>query len=130
MKFADIEDAFMFVSYGMYGDHAAMICRSTGRICWSSESGDMDEIPEEAYESDDWVEVPHKNDLNLGRDLVLESAAQRFPAEQGRIRAIFSRRGAYASPLAPTNDRAHAPRLKAAAVHDMAALIYAAPVWS
>ena len=49
MKFADIEEAFMLVSHGMYGDHSAMICRSTGRICWSSESGEMDESPEEAY---------------------------------------------------------------------------------
>ena len=95
MKFGDIEDALMFVSDGFYGDNSAMVCKSTGQIWWASESGDMDEIPEDAYESDDWVAVPHKNDLDMGRDLVFEFVAQHLPDDSDRVRNFFHSRGAY-----------------------------------
>jgi len=95
VKFGDIEEAVMFVSYGMYGDHCAMLCKRTGEICWSSEASDMDEIPEEAYGSEDWIDIPHKNDLDLGRDLAFEFIAQHLPSEQERVQHIFRRRGAY-----------------------------------
>jgi hypothetical protein len=95
MKFSDIEDALMFVSDGFYGDHSAMVCKSTGQICWASESGDTDDIPEEAYESDDWVAVPHKNDLELGRDLVFKFISQHLPDDSDRVGNFFHSRGAY-----------------------------------
>ncbi len=95
MKFSDIEDAFMFVSASFYGDNSARICKSTGQICYSSESSDMDEIPDEAYESDGWVAVPHKNDLELGQDLVFKFVAQHLPADSERVHDFFHSRGAY-----------------------------------
>ena len=95
MKFSDIEDAFMYVSDGFYGDNSAMICKSTGKICYSSESCDTDEIPDETYESDDWVVVPHKNDLELGRDLVFKFVAQNLPDDSERVHDFFHSRGGY-----------------------------------
>ena len=95
MKLSDIEDAVLFVSSSMYGENSAMLCKSTGEICWSSDTSDIDDIPEEAYESDDWIEIPHKNDLDLGRDLVFDFIAQNLPSEQDRVYHIFRRRGAY-----------------------------------
>ncbi|MCI5144027.1 MAG: hypothetical protein D3923_00535 [Candidatus Electrothrix sp. AR3] len=95
MKLSDIEDGIMFVSSGMYGENSAMLCKSTGEICWSSDSSDIHDIPEEAYESDDWIDIPHCNDLDLGRDLVFRFVAQHLPSEEERIRNIFGRRGAY-----------------------------------
>ena len=72
-----------------------MICKKTGQICYQSEMTDLDEIPAEAYGSDSWVEVPHQNDLGLGRDLVFEFVAEHLPSDYYRLQMIFSKRGAY-----------------------------------
>lgn len=71
-----------------------MICKTTDQICYQSEMTDLDEIPAEAYGSDAWVAVPHKNDLGLGRDLVFEFAAEHLPSDYDRVQMIFRKRGA------------------------------------
>ena len=95
IKFSDIEDAFLFVSSAPYGEHVAVIRKSTGRILWRSEIGDMDEISDEDLESDDTVEIPHKNDLDLGQRLVFDFVLANLPDDYDHVRRIFSRRGAY-----------------------------------
>ncbi|MBC8425605.1 hypothetical protein H8E07_15935 [bacterium] len=87
----------MFVGGAAFGERAAMICPQTGQVCLRSEIGDIDEIPEDAYDSDSWHDVPHKNELGLGRDLVFTFVSQRLPGELDRIERIFRRRGAYSS---------------------------------
>ena len=51
--------------------------------------------PEEVYYNDDCIKIPHKNDLDLGRDLVFEFVEQYLPGDLGRVRQIFRRNGAY-----------------------------------
>ena len=77
MKLREIDDAFLFVGGAAFGERTAMIDRQTGPICYRSEMSDMDEDPEEAHESDSWLEVLHKNELDLGWDLVFSFVAQR-----------------------------------------------------
>jgi hypothetical protein len=96
IKFEDIEEAFDFVSFGFYGDHTAVLDKSTGQIYWNSDSGDLHEIPDEILESNDAIEVPHKNDLGLGKQLVFDFVRSNIPGDYEHIRLIFSRRGAYA----------------------------------
>jgi hypothetical protein len=96
IKYKDIEEAFDFVSFGFYGDHSAVLDRSTGKIYLKSESGDYHEIPKEILESDEAIEIPHKNDLGLGNQLVFEFVRSNIPDDYEHIRDIFSRRGAYA----------------------------------
>ncbi len=72
-----------------------MLCKSTGEIQYASDMAGVNDIPEEAYHSEDWIEIPHKNDLNLGSRLVTRFVADRIPEELGRVRAMFRRRGAY-----------------------------------
>jgi len=96
VKFEDIEGAFDFVSFGPYGDHSALLDKSTGKIYWHSETGDLDEIPEEMWELDDAIEIPHKKDLGLGNQLVFDFVRSHSPDDYGHVREIFSRRGAYA----------------------------------
>ncbi|MCX6340166.1 MAG: hypothetical protein NTX71_09665 [Candidatus Aureabacteria bacterium] len=94
MSFSDLEDAFLFVSSGSPFEHSAVLCRDTGKIYYKSEFGDLDEIPEDLdYEK--CVEIPHKNDLNLGKELVYEFAEMRFPDELNRVEHIFSHKEAY-----------------------------------
>lgn len=54
-----------------------------------------DEIPEELSERRDCIEIPHRTDLNLGRNLVFEFVEQYLPSDFERIRDIFKRKGAY-----------------------------------
>lgn len=55
----------------------------------------MDEIPDEVYEDEQYVEIPHKNELDLGKELVLEFAAGHMPDELDKIQSLFRRKGAY-----------------------------------
>lgn len=95
IKFSEIEDAFFFVSMApMFSNHA-ILCKETGKIFYESEYGDENEIPDEVYYNDDCIKIPHKNDLDLGRDLVFEFVEQYLPGDLGRVRQIFRRNGAY-----------------------------------
>lgn len=96
IKFSEIEDAFFFASAGGYGEHTALLDKKAGKIYFHSEYGDFDEIPEEAWESEDTVEIPHKNDLDLGQRLVFRFVDEVMPDDCDTVRKIFSRRSAYA----------------------------------
>ncbi len=95
IKFSEIEDAFFFVSMApMYSNHA-ILCKDTSKIFYESEYGDEDEIPEEIYYQEDCIKIPHKNELDLGRNLVFEFVEQYLPGDFERVLQIFRRKGAY-----------------------------------
>jgi len=96
IKFDDIEIAFEFVSSGPQYENYAVIDRKTGRIHYSSEISDIDEIPDDIEEEPErYIGIPHKNDLELGRNLVFEFCYQFLPQEIAHVQNIFSRKGAY-----------------------------------
>ena len=95
IKFSDIEDAILFVSSAGYGMHSALLCKDTGRILYRSEMRGLDEIGNEDLDSDTCIEIPHKNDLDLGQRLVFEFVESRVPDGYHRVQEIFRRRGAY-----------------------------------
>jgi len=95
MRFSDIQDAFFFVSSAGYGMHSAVLCKDTGQILYRSEMADIDEIGDEYLDWDTCIEIPHKNDLDLGQRLVFEFIERHLPDEYHRVRQIFRRRGAY-----------------------------------
>ena len=95
MKYSDIEDAFLFVSSSPPFEHYAYINKETGESYYVSEMAGMDETPEDIEDNDEYVSVPHKNDLDLGRDLVFDFIASVLPDELQRVRQIFRKAGAY-----------------------------------
>ena len=95
MTYDDIENAFNYVSSSAPGEHQAVINKTTGESYFRSILLDIDEMPDDIDESDQYIEIPHKNDLDLGRSLVMEFVEDRCPEQQQRVIAIFSRRGAY-----------------------------------
>jgi len=103
--FDEIEDAFLFVSSDEYGMHRALLCLDNGEIYYHSENGDLDELDEDKFDCDHFIEIPHKNDLNLGQRLVFEFAEQHLPEECDLVQRIFSRRGAYGRFKALLEDR-------------------------
>ena len=99
VKFSDIQNAFDFVSFGdELMEHAAWLCTETGKIYWRSEFDDDEDepLPEDIDDDEKYIAIPHKNDFNLGKNLVLQFAAEQLPDSYDKVREIFSRRGAYA----------------------------------
>lgn len=97
VKFDDLQLAFEFVSSGGLGENRAILDTQTGRLYWHSEVADNfeeDELPED-LDDERYLEVPHKNELNLGRRLVLDFVREFLPGDYDEVRDIFSRRGAY-----------------------------------
>ncbi|VVB71057.1 Uncharacterised protein [uncultured archaeon] len=95
VTFDEIEDAFLFVSSESYGIHRALLCLDNGEIYYQSELGGLDELDEETFDCDHFVEIPHKSDLNLGLRLVYEFTEGQMPDDFSRVQQIFSSRGAY-----------------------------------
>ena len=95
LPYDDIENAYLFVSmHPMFGNQA-LLSKKTGEIFYISEFGDSDELPEDMETSDDYIEIPHKNELNLGKQLVYQFVSDHLPEEADRVSHIFRRRGAY-----------------------------------
>jgi len=95
VSFKEIEEAFDFVSFGSPYEHQAFLDQETGQIYYQSEyNEELDELPED-IDDDKYIAIPHKNDLDLGRALVLDFAGEYLPDELSHVQAIFSRKGAY-----------------------------------
>ncbi len=96
--FDDIYNGFMFANIGGCGENSAILNKQTGKIYYCSDlSGidEFDEISEEDYDPNIHIEIPHKNELDLGRNLVFEFVEQFMPEEADKVGQIFRKRGAY-----------------------------------
>jgi hypothetical protein len=96
MKYSDIEDAFMFVSMSPPEEHYAYLNKETGETYYVSTLGDSDELPADLDENEKFINIPHKNDLDLGRNLAFNFISANLPAELKQVRRIFRSKGAYA----------------------------------
>jgi len=79
MTYDTIEDAFLFVSSAAPGEHCAVVNRITGETFFSSIISDYDELPDDVDENDAYIAIPHKNDLDLGKTLVMDFVRYRCP---------------------------------------------------
>ncbi len=95
IAFDEIEMAFDFVSSDVPFTNTAYLSKTTGKVYYHSVNMDFDEIPEDVETSDEYIEIPHKNDLGLGRKLVRKFAFRHMPDQLDHIEDLFSRKGAY-----------------------------------
>ena len=95
ISFDDVTNAFEFVSAGQKFENDACICTNTGSIYYSSVLTGIDEFPDDVEESDHYISVPHKNDLDLGRNLVFAFVDEHLPNQSNAVRDIFRSKGAY-----------------------------------
>jgi hypothetical protein len=95
IKHDDLSLAFDFVSSGAPMAHRAYLSLHIGRICWISELNPVEEeeSPDDLETSDRYLEIPHKNDLDLGRQLVFRFVEEQLPERCDRVAGIFSHRG-------------------------------------
>jgi hypothetical protein len=69
---------------------------NTGTIYWVSETNPLEEdVPGDLETSDRYIEIPHKNDLDLGKQLVLRFTADQLPGHYSTVEEMFRHRGAY-----------------------------------
>jgi hypothetical protein len=76
-----LEQALDWSSSSASGDNVALISRTTGEVFFRAMPGEyQEELPDDIDDETAYVAVPHKNDLDLGRELVLDFA-QTLPPE-------------------------------------------------
>jgi hypothetical protein len=94
IEYKDIEEAVEFVSAGHMSMHSAVVDMQTGTVLFQAESGDLDEFPEDV-DDERYRAIPGKNDLRLGRPLVMSYIQQHIPDAYQEVQRMFARSGAY-----------------------------------
>jgi len=95
MTFDEIEDAFFFVSMSEDYMNSATVCKKTGKIYYESDMGISDELPEDIDDLDQYIEIPGKNELDLGENLVFDFVSEFLSDKYDDVSNIFRRKGAY-----------------------------------
>ena len=92
-----LESALQWSSAGAPHEHEALLSRATGELFFKSMHGDFgEELPDDIEDGTVYVAMPHQNDLDLGRRLVIAFAEQVAPAHLHAIQSFFRHKGAYA----------------------------------
>ncbi|MDR3529601.1 MAG: UPF0158 family protein [Rhodopila sp.] len=95
VRFAELLEAFEFANFAHSECHA-YVCLDTGRVYFVSGQEDLDEdVPDDIEESDDYLAIPDKRDLDLGNRLAFSFARQEIPDDYDTVLDIFRRTGAY-----------------------------------
>ena len=93
----DLREAFEFVCAGGGGEHQAFLCKQSGKLyCHSELCDDLDILPDDIDDSEKFLPIPDKRELDLEKPLALDFARQFLPGDFDNVRQIFSRKGAYA----------------------------------
>lgn len=95
MNFDAIDDAFHYVSDAQPGQRVALVHRPSGKVYLTSLKAGYDERPEGADTDPDYVNVPHRRELDPGKPLVMEFIQEHCPRELTRVEAMFARPGAF-----------------------------------
>ena len=95
VNYQEILEAFEFVGFGSVYEHQAFLCKKTGKVYWQSEySDELEELPDD-IDSENYIEIPHKNELDLGKKLVIDFAYECLPNEVENVEGMFNKKGAY-----------------------------------
>jgi hypothetical protein len=96
VDYADLLDAFDWVSATADAEDSAYFCRATGVMYFASSAMELDdELPDDIDDSGLYVAVPHKVDLNLGKSLAIKFTAEHLPDDYDHVCGFFRQRGAY-----------------------------------
>jgi hypothetical protein len=96
VSFEDLRLVYEHVSIAAPSENRGYICTKTGRTYVVSDFFDGDEVaPEDVETSKQYISVPHRYDLDLGRNLVFTFVDEHLPGEWEAVRDIFRRKGAY-----------------------------------
>jgi Uncharacterised protein family (UPF0158) len=97
VDFKELLEAFEFVSSAPDGEVKTYLHKITGKVYWQSDLiDDLEPLPDD-IDSDYYLVLPDKRDLELGRQLVFDFIDEHLPDESDEIRAVFRRKGAYST---------------------------------
>ncbi len=94
VKLDDLIDAYEWVSAAGSFENFAYVNKVTGEIFIQSDEAD-EEPPNDYEDASVYVAVPHKNDLGLGKSLVMQYVDEMLPERSEDVWEFFRRRGAY-----------------------------------
>lgn len=97
VKFDDLLASHLWVSADTQGENRAYISRATGQIQWVPPMAEFSDEPppDDLDDATLYLEVPHRNDLDLGRNLVLDFVDAHLPDAYETVRGMFRQKGAY-----------------------------------
>ncbi len=96
LHLSDLRNAFEWVSTVGPFENQAYVSRATGQVWLVSDFDDSgEEAPENAGDEALYLTVPSKNELDLGRSLALDFAAEHLPERAAEITSLFARPGAF-----------------------------------
>jgi hypothetical protein len=98
VNLSDLVTSFFYIDGGAaaYGNRA-YVCRLTGRTyCVSDEFPGDEDVPEDLDDSDQYVAVPDRHELDLGVRLVRRFAEENLGDDDAeKIMSFFRHKGAY-----------------------------------
>lgn len=96
INYDELELAFEFVSSGYEFDHSAYLDKESGKIYFDSDASE-DELPEDLFENDKYIQIPEKREFGLGKPLAIEYSQINLPGELELVYSFFRSRGAYSN---------------------------------
>lgn len=91
---SELLDAFEFSSAGEMHGSRALLNTETGEFVYIAEGLD-EPVPDDIEDAGKYLSLPRRNDLDLGRRLVLSFVDHHLPDDYDRVADYFHRRGAY-----------------------------------
>jgi len=96
VSYADLLAAVDWVSAAAPMENSAFVSRETGAIHWASMRMPLeDELPDDIDDASLYLAVPHKNELDLGKNLALRFADEQLSDSFATVAGFFRQRGAY-----------------------------------
>lgn len=97
VDFKEVLEAFEMASSAPDGEARAYLHKLTGKVYWQSDLlPDLEPLPED-IDSDNYLVLPDKRELDLGKRLVFAFVDEYLPSESEDIREVFRRKGAYST---------------------------------
>ena len=98
---SELIDALEIASMSNFGECQAFVCRQSGKIYCRMDPlyvGELDEeLPDDLDDEEKYVQVPEKQELDLGKPLVMDFTRAILPQDLDDVRDMFRRNGLCAS---------------------------------
>jgi len=91
----ELEFALIFIEGGTLLEAEAYIAVETGEVILYSDDGESEPLPEDIDEEGRYLSIPTKQELGLGKRLVLRFTAEYLSADYEVVENIFRKKGAY-----------------------------------
>ncbi len=89
-RYSEIRMAFDFVSSRSLGENFAYVSRDDGEIYYYSEALGLDETRGHDVHSVGFEPVPHRDALELGRELAFDFVDERLPDQYAAVRDFYA----------------------------------------